>query len=277
MSIAELDEAGAYDIDVPDGVRLRFGMRTTDYHEKRGVLTMHMPLGDTRSPLTGEYTVGAALVLADTIGSAAAFGLRGRGWPVTTELVLQVDPAFTGGSPTDEVAASCELVASSASRARSRYELLLDGRAFASGSATMAFVAGAGVTNARPAESLSDPRAARLAELLAVEPVPEADRAELRQRVDPMLLNATGHVHGGVAASGLALVADAAVNAGAANDRCFRLATITVNYIRPFACEPDGGYRAAVVRGGTSMAIADAVATGANGKDGVLARATFYR
>lgn len=276
MSIADLDGAGAYDIDVPDGIRLRLGMRTSEYDEKRGVLTMHMPLGDTRSPLTGEHSLGSALVLADTIGSAAAFGLRGRGWPVTTELVLHVDPAFAGGTPTAEVAASCELVGASASRARSRYELRLDGRAFASGSATMAFVAGAEVRNARPAESLSDPRTARLAELLAVEPAEGGDRAELRQRVDPMLLNATGHVHGGVAASGLALVAEAAVNAGAGDD-CFRVATIAVNYIRPFACDPVGGYRAAVVRSGASIAIADAVATGATGKDAVLARATFYR
>ncbi|WP_131810927.1 PaaI family thioesterase, partial [Mycolicibacterium monacense] len=104
----------------------------------------------------------------------------------------------------------------------------------------------------------------------------EADGpASLRQHADPVI-NMLGIVHGGVAATGLELVASAALNAGRA-DTPLRTGSLRVNFLRRLVAGGECRYSATSLRVGRSTGVADAQAVGADGQLALTARFTGYR
>jgi uncharacterized protein (TIGR00369 family) len=116
-----------------------------------------------------------------------------------------------------------------------------------------------------------------LADLMAVEPAHNGrSPGFLRQLPDPMVFNAIANVHGGVAATGLELVAAAAIWDATGSGE-FRTGSLQVNFLRPFVAGADSRYIGTALHAGSSVAVAEAEAIGANGKVAVTARLTAYR
>lgn len=272
-------EADRYDVDDPDGVRMRFSMETLKRTPDSVIMTM--PAGAMANPMTGAPTLALLSIVVDTAGSTAVYESRGMGWPVTTELAVdynpECDPALLTARESAIAEVRAEMVGFTTSRALAKCGITIGGQRCAEASLGVAYVSGDSVYAGRPTETLTDVRTAELGRLLAVGSGELADgRATLAQWPDPMLLNATRHVHGGVASAGLELVSLAAMNADA-GARPFRAGSIRVNFIRPFISGPRAHYRAEVVRAGATMAIADATSVGDDGKPAVTARITAYR
>jgi uncharacterized protein (TIGR00369 family) len=95
------------------------------------------------------------------------------------------------------------------------------------------------------------------------------------QLQDPVLDNTMGVVDGGIASTGLAVVASAAVNAGR-EDRLVT-ASLRVNFVRPFLSGDQSRYVGTPLRVGRSSGIADAQAIGADRRVASTARMTAYR
>jgi uncharacterized protein (TIGR00369 family) len=109
--------------------------------------------------------------------------------------------------------------------------------------------------------------------MMAVEP---DGPAVLRQHADPVLNNSLGVVHGGVAATGLELVAAAALHAGR-HDAPLRTGSLRVNYLRRLIAGGECRYTATSSHTGRNTGVADAQAFGADGKLALTARFTAYR
>jgi uncharacterized protein (TIGR00369 family) len=88
--------------------------------------------------------------------------------------------------------------------------------------------------------------------------------------------NMLGVVHGGVAATGLELVASAAVNADRA-DAGLRTGSLRVNFLRRLVAGGECRYSATPLCVGRSTGVADAQAVGADGQVALAARFTGYR
>jgi uncharacterized protein (TIGR00369 family) len=124
-----------------------------------------------------------------------------------------------------------------------------------------------------PADAAHHEPKTGLVDMMAVRPGPGP--AELRQAADPVLNNSLGVVHGGVAATGLELVANAAVNAAASSP--LRTGSLRVNYLRRLLTGDQSRYEATALRVGRSTGTASAQAIGADGRQALTAHYTAYR
>ncbi len=112
-------------------------------------------------------------------------------------------------------------------------------------------------------------------------PVVDDRTVVLPQLVDPVIDNSIGVVHGGIASTGLEVVASAAVNAGRRDDPLVT-ASLRVNFLRRFVAggsEPGSQtrYVGSTLRVGRRSGVADAQAIGSDGKIALTARLTAYR
>lgn len=274
-------DADGYCIDEPDAVGLRFGIQTPEIAPGR--LTMTMPISDWVNPLTGRATVAPLMVLVDTAATTAVFGSRGARWPVTTELALDLRPRWVAdGARVGEAVILAEELDVTDRRALASATLKLAGEVCGIATLAAAYVPTVGVSAQRPAESIADRANASLTQLLALGSGTVAGsglhvHATLPQLSDPMVLNPMGHIQGGVVAAGLELAADAIFDAAAGSGSPFCTGSVRVNFLRPFAAGQSSRYIAAPVRIGSSMAVADVRAVGADGRIAAVARITGYR
>jgi len=107
-------------------------------------------------------------------------------------------------------------------------------------------------------------------------PSTEGDAVVLPQLVDPVINNSIDVVHGGIASTGLEVVASAAVNAGRPDDPLVT-ASLRVNFLRQFVAGRETRYLGTALRVGRRSGVADAQAIGSDGKVAITARLTAYR
>jgi uncharacterized protein (TIGR00369 family) len=269
----------AYDIRAPDGVETRFGIRLVDYDQQASTAVMSMPLAHMTNPLTQRATLAPLALLTDDVGSTVNFSCRQGRWPVSSELMMAVGPDAMSALDDEgdlTVVAHGSVIGASSTDALASCSLALDETTIASAFVRSVYVAGDAVLPERPRETLVKTVQTSLAELMAVRGLaPEDGNPVLGQLSDPMVWNATAHVHGGVSATALELVAHAAM-ADQRPDLRFRTGSLRVNFLSPLMAGSRCRYTGTAVRVGSTMAIADGWAEGDDGKVAVVARLTAY-
>ena len=126
------------------------------------------------------------------------------------------------------------------------------------------------------APPIDGPRPAELGEIMALQIDHANGSPVMRQRVNSVLNNSLGIVHGGVAAAGLELAASAALNAGR-TDQPLHTASLRVNFLRQFFSGDQSRYVGTALRVGRRTGVAEAQAIGADGEVALVARVTGYR
>lgn len=254
----------------------RFGIDTFEGSSAAQVIAT-IPGYGLRNPITGLPTAAALAMLLDHVGGLANHLRRGADeWTVSTELSLELIPEAADLLTADEtpVLARAWPVAGKAHTALVACEFSLGDAVLGMGSVRSFYISGAEFTEP-PDDRTHHARKTGLAEMMAVEPDPSGS-AVLHQHADPVLNNSLGVVHGGVAATGLELVASAAVNAGR-HDAPLRTGSLRVNYLRRLIAGGECRYTATASRVGRNTAVADAQAFGADGTLALTARFTAYR
>ncbi|MCV7172146.1 PaaI family thioesterase [Mycobacterium manitobense] len=254
----------------------RFGIETHEGTGTRVVATI--PVAGLVNPLTGAPTVAPLAMLLDHVGGLANHIRKGDDeWTLTTELSLELVPEAVDliAGHSDPVVAYARPFAHKTRTALALAEFTHRGTVIGTGTVRSFYIVAAEFTDF-PSDPAHHERKTGLADMMAVRPGP--GQAELRQAADPVLNNSLGVVHGGVAATGLELVADAAVNAaGTAGDPPLRTGSLRVNYLRRLLAGDQSRYEATALRVGRSTGTASAQAVGADGRQALTAHYTAYR
>lgn len=276
---SDISSDGGYDILSADAVEDRFGIEILSYAADAGTARMRMPAAALRNQLTGAPSIGALPLLVDDSGSTVAYALRGQGWPVTSELNIQLRhdalatiARFAG----DHLESQVHTLDATRRGALTVCRLTLDDALIGTATVRAVFVKGGRLDYVRPTETLTNKAQCSLADLMAATAADaEGDWHVLMQHPDPMVFNASSNVHGGIAAMGLEVVASAAV--AQACGPGFWPGSLHVNYLRPFVAGPTSRYVGRTIQAGSTVAVAEAMALGDNGKTAVTAQLTAYR
>lgn len=263
-------KAMSHPLNTPIG---RFGIETLEGTGDHSIATL--PTRGLVNPLTGLPTAAALAMLLDHVGGLANHLRRGEDeWTVSTELSIELLPEAADLITADDagVVGRAWSVGAKNATALALCEFTHRGIVIGTGSVRSFYITGAQFTDF-PSETEHHTRKVGLAAIMAVEP---DGPATLAQRADPVVNNMLGVVHGGVAATGLELVASAAVNAGRA-DAPLRTGSLRVNFLRRLTAGGECRYSATPVRVGRSTGVADAQAVGADGQLALTARFTGYR
>jgi len=240
-----------------------------------------MPVGTMVNPFTGMPTTAALAVLVDDVAGRVNFYRRGPGqWTVSSELTVELSPDGIDAilaAPEAPVVASGRTLGPEGATLLAICTLTHRGTTIGGGTVrTVAITGGPDGPVPRGPDTLVRTPQTSLADLMSVRPVPvEGETCLLMQQPDPIINNLIGIVHGGVSATGLELVASAAINRGQSEP--LRTASIRVNFLRPFAAGARSRYEGTALRVGRNSAIGDAQAVGDDGKVAVIARVTGYR
>ncbi|BBY18919.1 PaaI family thioesterase [Mycolicibacterium litorale] len=251
----------------------RFGVETFEGTGDHSIASM--PTHGLVNPLTGLPSAAALAMLLDHVGGLANHLRRGDDeWTVSTELSLELIPEAADLITTDDagVLARARPVAAKGATALAVCEFSHRDTVIGTGSVRSFYITGAQFTE-WPENEEHHTRKAGLAAMMAVAP---DGAAALRQDADPVINNMLGVVHGGVAATGLELVASAAVNEGR-TDAPLRTGSLRVNFLRRLVAGGECRYSATALRVGRSTGVADAQAVGADGQLALTARFTAYR
>ncbi|WP_193045787.1 PaaI family thioesterase [Mycolicibacterium baixiangningiae] len=251
----------------------RFGVETFEGTGDHSIATM--PTHGMVNPLTGLPSAAALAMLLDHVGGLANHLRRGDDeWTVSTELSLELIPEAADLVTADDagVVARAWPVAARGRTALAACEFRHHDAVIGTGSVRSFYITGAQFTE-WPQNPEHHTRRVGLAAMMAVEP---DGAAALRQDADPVINNMLGVVHGGVAATGLELVASAAVNAGRTGAP-LRTGSLRVNFLRRLVAGGECRYSATALRVGRSTGLADAQAVGADGQLALTARFTGYR
>lgn len=271
------DPAGAPAVVAPDPVTVRFGIDYLDTDRTAFATSMSMMMRPSyRNPLTNAPTLGPLAVLVDTAaGIVNHYRHRPGQWTVSSE--LSMDVCLDGlGDLDGPVLASAHALQPIGRTSMGICALSYGGIVIGSGVVRSFFVDADVDLQVCPAETLTVGPDTTIADLMAMNSVPNTDRPVLKQRPDPILNNEIGTVHGGVAAAGLEFVASAAINQDQIG-ASFRSASLRVNFLRPFLAGADTRYVGTVLRVGRNRAVGDAQAIGRDGKVALTARVTAYR
>lgn len=268
-----------YDILSVDPVEERFGIEILSYDDENATTAMRMPVTSIRHPMTGGPTLGAVPLLVDDSGCTVAYALRGRRWPVTSELNIQLRHdamATLERSAGEYLLSRSHALDVTSEGALSVCHLTVGDRAVGTATVRTVLVIGDLSEYERPVESLTNKTHRSLAELMAATPSAAVDGVHrLVQQPDPMLCNVSTSVHGGIAATGLELVASAAIEAACGPG--FWTGSLQVNYLHPFAAGHGSHYAGWVTQRGSRVAVAEAHALNADARPAVTARLTAYR
>lgn len=258
----------------------RFGINTL--HDDVDGCVATMPLSGLINPVSGHPSLGPLAVLVDHVAGLVNHRRRAPGsWAVSSELALEVAPdaaAVLAAHPESPVLGRSRPVGPAAITALGECDLTVAGVPVGAGTVRSFFIEapqGAGIM--RDGAEVSEVPVG-LAALMNVGPAGRDDAAGsvlLPQYADPVINNSTGVVHGGIASTGLEVVASAAVNAGRADQLV--TASLRVNFLRPFRARAESRYVGTPLRVGRSSGIADAQAIGGDGKVAITARLTAYR
>jgi len=253
----------------------RFGIVTFEGTGEQCVATL--PAHGLRNPLTGLPTAAPLAMLLDHVGGLTNHLRRGEGeWTVSTELSVELSPEAADMIAADQtpVTGRAWPVADKARTAMVLCEFSIGGVVIGTGSVRSFYITADQFTDP-PGDAEHLTAKTGLAAIMAVEPDPSG-AAVLHQHADPVLNNSLGVVHGGVAATGLELVASAAVNAGRTNAP-LRTGSLRVNFLRRLVAGGECRYTATASHVGRSTGVADAQAFGADGQLALTARFTGYR
>ena len=251
----------------------RFGIETLEGTGDQAVASV--PTHGLANPLTGLPSAAPLAMLLDHVGGLVNHLRRGDDeWTVSTELSLELIPQAADLVTADDagVVGRAWPVATKGPTALALCEFRHRDVVVGTGSVRSFYITGARFTDF-PSHAEHHTRKVGLAAMMAV----EADGATaLRQHADPVINNMLGIVHGGVAATGLELVASAAVNQGR-TDAPLRTGSLRVNFLRRLVAGGECRYSATPLRLGRSTGVADAQAVGADGELALTARFTGYR
>lgn len=273
--------AGDQDPETPDSVLTRFGIETLDENLTDHTVVASMPVGGMTNPFTGSPTVGSLAILVDDVAGRVNFHRRGAGkWTVSSELSLELSPDAVDAilaAPDEPAVAAGRPLGPEGATLLAVCTLTHRGATIGVGTVrTFAITGGPDGPLRRGRDALERTADTSLVDLMSARPLAADGGAyRLGQRPDPMINNLIGIVHGGVSATGLELVACAAVNHG--QNQPLRTASIRVNFLRPFFAGDQSRYEGTALRVGRNSAIGDAVAVGDDGRAAVLARVTGYR
>jgi uncharacterized protein (TIGR00369 family) len=277
--LGESAPATVRDIALVSTVHRRFGIQQTDIDRSACAVEMAMSIAGLQNPCSGEASVASLAVLVDAAcGTVNHMQMAARYWTVSTELSIAMSPDFDCVTA-DVVVASASSAGADGSTALSTC-CLRSGGAEIGKAAVRSFATPAGELPGQPTPPAGR-RTARapeetLSELMSLTKASvEFDRAELIQASNPLLNNAIGFLHGGVAAAGLELACAAALNN--TQRKTFRTASLVVNFLRPLSM--DGGacrYVATAMHVGRRTAVADAHAIGSDGRLAITGRVTAY-
>lgn len=265
-------DADRHDIETPETILRRFDIVDIEAIVLEGISIVSMPITDLRNPFTGEPTVGPLAILLDAAGGNSNHSRRSPNqWTVTSELALELGPdgvAVFLANPDVPVLATGRPLGPKGATGLSVCSLTCGDVVIGGGTVRSFYVpAGDGM-----------PMVAPLAELMAAAVCDaEGDATVLAQCVDPILNNSLGIVNGGVASTGLELVASAAVNTGAVPGQLFRTASVRVNFLRPLLSGARSRYLGTALRVGRNTAVGDAQAIDDSGKVALTARITAYQ
>ena len=264
----------------PDPVMKRFAVTVLKLDPAAATSTMSMPLTGLRNPITGRASVATLALLMDMAAGMSNHLRRPRGsWTVSTELTLELrrdDVAEKINSAAGPVVAESCPIDLQDFGALSSCNLTCDGISIGSGSVRSFFVPGDRVVESAEPDVLQRGASTTLAELLALQ-ISDVQEGEcmLTQRDDPSLRNRTGVVHGGVASAALEVAAAGVI--GAAGGGAFSTASLRVDFLRPFMAGTGSSYVASPLRVGRRAAVAEAKATGRDGRVALVARLAAYR
>jgi uncharacterized protein (TIGR00369 family) len=264
--------AMSHPLNTPIG---RFGIETHEGTGTRVVATI--PVAGLVNPLTGAPTLAPLAMLLDHVGGLANHIRKGDDeWTLTTELSLELVPEAVDlvAGHDDPVVANARPFAHKTRTALALAEFTHRGTVIGTGTVRSFYIVGAEFSDF-PSGPAHHERKTGLADMMAVHSGPGP--TELRQAADPVLNNSLGVVHGGVAATGLELVANAAVNADTGADSPLRVGSLRVNYLRRLLAGDQSRYEATALRVGRSTGTASAQAVGADGRQALTAHYTAYR
>lgn len=268
------------DDDTSDNVETRFGIETLDVDERKGTTTMSMPIAHLLNPFTGEATFAPLAIMVDDACGMGSLHRRGPDeWPVTSELTFEMShdaASIIASGPSAPVVATAQVLGRKGTTVLTQCSLTHGDQAIGCGTMRSFFIPAPAEMPAPLVDHLQATTKTTLTELMAAQPMPITDDVRrLAQSPDPILGNAVGTVHGGVATMGLELVASAAMNAGRA-DTPLRTSSVRVNFLRPFIASGTAHYAGTAVRVGRQSGVADASAISGDGKVCLIARATAY-
>lgn len=257
----------------------RFRMETLEEGVDRCVATL--PIEGLVNPVTGAPSLGPLAILADHVGGLINHHRRGEHeWTVSSELSLELAPdaaAAVAAAGDATVLGISRPLSGKHATAVGECEFLLDGTLIGSGTVRSFFIDSPGEFAESPDRDGDMEERFGLPAMMAVD-APRVDGAAvvLPQRVDRVINNSIDVVHGGIASTGLEIVASAAVNAGRTDDP-LTTASLRVNFLRQFLAGGESRYVGTPLRIGRRSAVADAQAIGADGKVAIIARLTAYR
>lgn len=260
----------------------RFGIETFQDDVDGCVATM--PVANLVNPLTGSPSLGPLAVLVDHVAGLVNHRRRTADiWAVSSELALETSPEaaeILAAHPDVPVLGRSTPVGTRTTTALGECRLTVADVLIGTGTVRSFFIAAPAGSDDFPDEPPEDEDASRpvvgLAALMNVGPAEyDGDAVVLPQLPDPVLNNTMGVVHGGIASTGLEVVASAAVNAGRSEGLV--TASLRVNFVRPFLAGAQSRYLGTPLRVGRSSGIADAQAIGDDGKVAITARLTAYR
>jgi uncharacterized protein (TIGR00369 family) len=258
----------------------RFGIET--FHDDVDGCVATMPVAGLLNPITGAASLGPLAVLVDHVAGLVNHRRRtAEIWAVSSELALEASPdaaAVIAAHPDAPVLGTSRPVGSRTTTALGECALTVADVVIGTGTVRSFFVAAPAAGSDNFPEEPEDvaPPVVGLAALMNAGRAVHADGAvTLPQLPDPVLNNTMGVVHGGIASTGLEVVASAAINAG--RDDPLVTASLRVNFVRPFLSSDQSRYVGTPLRVGRSSGIADAQAIGADGRVAITARLTAYR
>lgn len=258
----------------------RFGIETL--HDDVDGCVATMPVAHLVNPITGTPSLGPLAVLVDHVAGLVNHRRRTADiWAVSSELALEAAPdavEVLAANPDAPVLGRSRPVGARTTTALGECVLTVADVVIGTGTVRSFFVAapsaGSDDFPEEPPDSAAP--AVGLAALMNVGSPEYADgTVTLPQLPDPVLNNTMGVVHGGIASTGLEVVASAAVNAGRSDPLV--TASLRVNFVRPFLSSAQSRYVGTPLRVGRSSGIADARAIGADGNVAITARLTAYR
>lgn len=257
----------------------RFRVETLEEGVDRCVATL--PMDGLLSPTTGTPSLGPLAVLVDHVGGLINHHRRGPDeWTVSSELSLELAPdaaAVIAAAGDQPVLAISRPLSGKHATAVGECELLLDGIVIGSGTVRSFYIDSPGEFAESPErDGDHDVKHGLAAMMAAGPPSTDGDAVVLPQLVDPVINNSIDVVHGGIASTGLEVVASAAVNAGRPDDPLVT-ASLRVNFLRQFVAGGETRYVGTALRVGRRSGVADAQAIGSDGKVAITARLTAYR
>jgi uncharacterized protein (TIGR00369 family) len=257
----------------------RFGIETDTDDAARCVASM--PVSGLVSPINGHPSLGPLAVLIDHVGGLVNHHRRAEDeWTVSSELSLELAPTCAkviAAHPDTPVVGVATPVGTKTSTGLGECVLTVGTEVVGMGSVRSYFIQAPGQLAQWPTDDGGATAKVGLAAMMAAgTPHRDGPAHVLPQESDPVLNNSMHILHGGIASTGLEVVASAAVNDGRTDDPLIT-SSLRVNFLRQFGTGGESRYAGTALHVGRRSGVADAQAVGSDGRVALIARLTAYR